>query len=92
MVEQHEELRESLRRDNARQDRHEQEPAGLFGLLMYGGTLGLLLVIPMVGGAYLGRWLDTLNPEFGTRWTVSFIVLGVAAGIWNMVWYIRGRS
>ncbi|HAG95287.1 MAG: hypothetical protein CMK83_04515 [Pseudomonadales bacterium] len=89
---QRDDFRESLQRDNARQDRGEQAPAGLFGLLMYGGTLGLLLVIPMVGGAYFGRWLDSLNAEFGTRWTVSFIILGVVAGIWNMVWYIRGRS
>ena len=88
---QRDDFRESLQRDNERQDRGEREPAGLFGLLMYGGTLGLLLVIPMVGGAYLGRWLDSLNDEFGTRWTVSFIILGVVAGIWNMVWYIRGR-
>ncbi len=88
---QHDDLRDSLQRDNKRRDRGEQEPAGLFGLLMYGGTLGLLLVIPMVGGAYLGHWLDSQNEEFGTRWTVSFIILGVAVGIWNMVWYIRGR-
>lgn len=89
---QHDDLRQSVQRDNRRQDRGEQQRAGLFGLFMYGGTLGLLLVIPMVGGAYLGRWLDTLNPEFGTRWTVSFIILGVVAGLWNMIWYIRGRS
>ena len=42
---QRDDFRESLQRDNARQDRGEQAPAGLFGLLMYGGTLGLLLVI-----------------------------------------------
>jgi len=90
-VNQRDDFRQSVQRDSERQHRGETERAGLFGLLMYGGTLGLLLAIPMVGGAYLGHWLDSLNPHFGTRWTVSLIILGVAAGIWNMVWYIRSR-
>jgi len=87
----HEEFKQSVRRDSEQQKKGEQQRAGFFGLLLYGGTLGLLLVIPIVGGAYLGSWLDSLNQSFGTRWTVSCIVLGVAAGIWNVVWYLRGK-
>lgn len=85
-------FRESVERDSEKQRLAEQQKAGLFGMLLYGGTLGLLLVVPMVGGAYLGSWLDSLNTEFGTRWTVSLIVLGVVAGVWNVVWYIREHS
>ena len=85
-------FRDSVQRDSKREQKGERERAGLFGLMLYGGTLGLLLVIPMVGGAYFGRWLDSLSPQFGTRWTVSFIILGVAAGVWNVVWYIREHS
>jgi ATP synthase protein I len=88
---QHEEFKQSVQRDSERQKKGEQQRAGFFGLLFYGGILGLLLVIPIVGGAYLGRWLDSLNQSFGTRWTVSLIVLGVAAGIWNIFWYLRGK-
>ncbi len=87
----HEEFKQSVQRDSERQKKGEQQRAGFFGLLLYGGTLGLLLVIPIVGGAYLGNWLDSLNQSFGTRWTVSCIVLGVAAGLWNVVWYLRGK-
>ncbi len=87
----HEKFKQSVRRDRDRQKKGEQQPAGFFGLLFYGGTLGLLLVIPIVGGAYLGRWLDSLNPQFGTRWTVSCIVLGVVTGTWNIFWYLRGK-
>ncbi len=88
---QRDEFRKSVERDKERQKKGEQQPAGFFGMLLYGGTLGLLLVLPIVGGAYLGHWLDSLNETFGTRWTVSFIVLGVAAGVWNVFWYLRGR-
>ena len=87
----YEQFKQSVERDSERQKKGEEQRAGLFGMLLYGGTLGLLLVIPIVGGAYLGRWLDSLNQSFGTRWTVSCIVLGVVAGIWNVFWYLRGR-
>ena len=89
---QRDEFRESVQRDSEQQRKAELQKAGLFGLLVYGGTLGLLLVIPMVAGAYLGSWLDSLNEEFGTRWTVSLIIIGVVAGVWNVVWYIREHS
>ncbi len=89
---QRDEFRDSVQRDSDQQRKAEREKAGLFGLMLYGGTLGLLLAIPMVAGAYLGSWLDSLSTEFGTRWTVSLIVLGVAAGVWNVVWYIREHS
>ena len=48
------------------------------------GTLGLLFVLPVVGGAYLGRWLDSLISGYSVRWTVSLIVLGLAIGIMNV--------
>lgn len=89
---QRQQFRESVERDSEQQRQAEQQNPGLFGMLWYGGVLGLLLAIPMVGGAYLGRWLDSLNPEFGTRWTVSLIVLGVAVGVWNVIWYIREHT
>lgn len=89
---QRQQFRESVERDSEQQRQAEQQTPGLFGMLWYGGVLGLLLVIPMVAGAYLGRWLDSLNPDFGTRWTVSLIVLGVVVGVWNVIWYIREHT
>lgn len=83
-------LRRSLERDEQRRQQARLHN-GFFGLLMYGGTVGLLLAMPMVVGAYLGSWLDSLNEEFDTRWTVSLIIIGVVAGVWNVIWYIRGR-
>ena len=83
------EFRESVERDAARQKKAEHQKSGLFGLFFYGGVLGLLLVLPMIGGAYLGRWLDSLSDTYETRWTVSLIILGVVCGLWNVYWYLR---
>lgn len=84
-------FRASVEHDSEQQNQAEQHPAGLLGFLFYGGTLGLILVIPMIAGAYLGSWLDSLSEGFETRWTVSFIIIGIVCGIWNVIWYIRGR-
>ncbi len=47
--------------------------------------LGWLFVIPVVGGAYLGRYLDRkLASE--NFWTLSLIILGVVLGLYN-VWH-----
>ncbi|MCE9684802.1 AtpZ/AtpI family protein [Shewanella sp. AS16] len=85
----HQDYRQSVQKDNDRHERAKRQKNGLFGLLLYGGTLGLLLVVPMVAGAYLGRWLDAMSPVFQTRWTVSLILLGIALGVWNVIWYLR---
>jgi len=68
-----------------------KKPATLLGILFYGGTLGVLFVVPVVGGAYLGRWLDTLFEGYSVRWTVSLIVLGIGLGAYNVIWFLRGK-
>jgi ATP synthase protein I len=79
-------------RDLRRLAEKERRPATFVGILFYGGTLGLLLVVPIVAGAYLGRWLDSLAAGYSVRWTVSLIVLGVALGVYNVVRFIRERT
>lgn len=85
-------MRDSIKKDVEQHKQARLNPATLFGFLVYGGTLGLLLVLPMVGGAYLGLWLDSLQEEYGSRWTVSLIIIGVVAGLWNVYWYVREHS
>jgi ATP synthase protein I len=53
------------------------------------GTLGLLFVLPVVAGAYLGRWLDSLAAGYSIRWTLSMIFLGVIIGAINVYFFIR---
>jgi ATP synthase protein I len=67
-------------------------PAGVLGLLVTGGTAGLLLVVPVVIGAYLGRWIDEQAPGYSVRWTVNLILLGLAVGIANVIAFFRERD
>jgi ATP synthase protein I len=67
-----------------------QRGAGtLLARTAYFGTFGLMLVLPIVAGAYLGNWLDTHAKGFSFSWTISLIVIGVFVGTFNAVWFVR---
>ena len=83
------ELRKEVERQARRMQQAERERATLLGQTVYIGTLGLLMVLPVVGGAYLGRWLDSLASGYSIRWTVSLIVVGVFVGALNVYLFIR---
>lgn len=70
----------------------EKESSSLLAQSIYLGTLALLLVLPVVIGAYLGRWLDSLIEGYSVRWTVSLIVIGVALGAFNVYLFVREHS
>jgi len=78
------ELKDGLARDVRRMRQAERERSTLLAQTIFLGTLGLVMVIPVVAGAYLGRWLDSLISGYSVRWTVSLIVLGLAIGIMNV--------
>ncbi len=84
-----EDVRESVERQARRMGKAERERPTLMSQTVYIGMLGLLFVLPLVGGAYLGRWLDGLLPGYSTRWTVSLILVGAFIGAVNVYLYIR---
>jgi ATP synthase protein I len=49
----------------------------------------VLFLLPLIGGAYLGRWLDGLHEGYSVRWTVNLILLGLALGVLNVYLFIR---
>jgi ATP synthase protein I len=69
--------------------RAERERPTVLGQTAYLGTLGLLLVLPVIGGAYLGRWLDGMVSGYSIRWTISCIFLGLVIGGVNVYLLIR---
>lgn len=85
-------LIEETGRDIQRLEQKEKTPANLIGILFYGGTLGLLFVVPIVAGAYLGRWLDSLMTGYSVRWTLSLILLGIALGGYNVYRFLRDKT
>jgi ATP synthase protein I len=51
------------------------------------GTVGWMIALPTVGGALLGRWIDTRYTT-GVFWTLSLLCAGLAIGclaVWRTI-------
>ena len=84
-----EKLQERIEKQAQRIKQAEKEKRTVLGQTVYLGTLGLMFVLPVIGGAYLGQWLDTLSAGYEVHWTVSMIVLGVVVGGVNVYLFLR---
>lgn len=51
------------------------------------GVGGWLFVVPLVGGAYLGRYLDG-RFETNVSWTLTLTVLGMIVGLYNLCYFL----
>lgn len=82
-------LRRRVEQQARRMKQAERDRATLLSQTVYVGTLGLVFVIPVVAGAYLGRWLDSLASGYSMRWTLSLLFLGIVVGAVNVYLLIR---
>jgi ATP synthase protein I len=89
MTDRKDELSAAVERQVARHRKAEAERSTLLGQTVYVGTLGLLFVLPVIGGAYLGVWLDNMVAGYSVRWTISLILVGVFVGAVNVYLFVR---
>ena len=82
-------LKQHVDRQARRMKKAEHEQTNIMAQTVYVGMLGLLFILPVVGGAYLGLWLDRHVTSFSGYWTTSLIVLGVLIGGVNVYLFIR---
>ena len=85
----HHKLQKQIERQARRMKQAEQDRPTLIGQTVYIGTLGLMFVLPVVGGAYLGLWVDGLVSGYSIRWTISLLLLGVFIGMFNVYYLIK---
>ncbi|MDD1616419.1 MAG: ATP synthase protein I [Methylococcaceae bacterium NSP1-2] len=69
----------------------EQDRPNLLSQTVYIGTLGLVMVLPIVAGAYLGHWLNGLVAGYSMRWTLSLLFSGVVIGFFNVYFLIKNK-
>ncbi|MGC9217171.1 AtpZ/AtpI family protein [Acidithiobacillus sp.] len=85
----YERLLKRVKQQTLRMKKAQVEHTSLLAQTFYLGTLGLLLVLPPVAGAYLGSWLDSLSGGYSMHWTLSLIFLGVVIGAFNVYRFIK---
>ena len=84
-------LRQDVERQVKRMQRAEKERPTILAQSVFLGTLGLVFVLPVVAGAYLGRWIDTLFAGYSMQWTLSLMFLGLIVGAVNVYLLMKGR-
>ena len=84
-----EQLRKRVEQQARRMKQAEKDRPTLISQTVYIGTLGLLFVLPVEGGAYLGRWLDDMAEGYSVHWTLSMLFLGIIIGAVNVYLFIR---
>ena len=89
MTDNHDLLKREVAKQVQRMKRAEQDRPTMLAQSIYLGTLGLLFVVPVVLGAYAGRWLDGLYEGYSIRWTLSLIILGVVIGAVSAYQFVK---
>lgn len=86
-----EQLRKSVERQVKRMQRADKERPTLLAQSVFMGTLALLFVLPVIGGMYLGNWLDDMAEGYSIHWTMGLLVAGLIIGVTNVYLFIRER-
>ena len=84
-----ERLRQNIEKQARRMAQAEHDRPTLLAQTVFLGTLALLFVLPVVGGAYLGHWIDVRQAGYSYRWTMSLLATGLAVGGINVALYLR---
>lgn len=82
-------LRSDVERQVKRMKRAEKERHTLMAQTVFLGTLGLVFVLPVIAGAYLGSWIDGMLEGYSMRWTLSLMFLGIVIGAFNVYLLVR---
>jgi ATP synthase protein I len=91
-VNEYRDLRKQVERQVRRMRKAERERPTLLAQTTYVGTLGLVFVLPVIAGAYLGHWLDSRAPGYSVFWTLSLLVVGLVVGAMNVYLMIRSNE
>lgn len=89
MSNEQEKLEEQVEKAAKRIEQAEKERSTVLAQTAYIGVLGLMFVLPVIGGAYLGRWIDGLLEGYSMRWTLSLLFLGIVIGAVNVYYFVR---
>ncbi|MGD9895950.1 MAG: AtpZ/AtpI family protein [Candidatus Methylacidiphilaceae bacterium] len=82
-------LASQVSQDVERIKKAEQEKRKVLSSWLFLGSVGLLFIVPVVLGAFVGRWLDEHLAGYAIHWTITGILLGVILGAISVFNHIR---
>jgi ATP synthase protein I len=85
----HQKLKEKVQASTKKLDKAKKERPTLFAQMAYLGTIGVIFILPVIVGAYVGVWLDNKFKGFSVSWTISLIILGIIIGAINVYLFTK---
>jgi len=82
-------LKNKIEHQAKRIQKADRERSSWLSQTAYIGTLGLVMVLPIIAGAYIGYWLDSLMTGYSSLWTLSLLLTGVVIGVFNVYFLIK---
>ncbi len=82
-------LESNVERQVRQMKQAERDRRTLLAQTVYLGAIGVMIALPIVAGAYLGRWLDSRLAGYAVHWTISMIFLGIVVGAVNVYLFVR---
>ena len=87
----HQLLKKKIESQIKRIKKAEHDRPNLLSQTVYIGTLGLVMVLPVIVGVYLGHWLDNMMEGYSMRWTLSLLFTGLVIGAFNVYFLIKNK-
>ncbi len=87
-------MRECFKEVNRRLETLEKKKSqNVWYMIPYIGSVGIIFILPVLIGAYLGWWIDGQYKVGGISWTITGIMLGVFVGVYNVYrfFYLRHK-
>jgi len=82
-------LKESLQSSISKLEQAKKDKKTILSQTIYLGTIGVMFILPIIFGAYLGVWLDNKLKGFSFSWTISLIFIGILIGAINVYLFIK---
>ncbi|WP_392537219.1 AtpZ/AtpI family protein [Legionella sp. 227] len=82
-------LRNNVEKSVVKIEKSKKESPTILAQTIFLGTLGILFILPIIIGAYLGVWLDNKLHGYSIAWTINLILVGVFVGAVNVYLFIR---
>jgi ATP synthase protein I len=60
------------------------EEKGFWGTVVFIGSVGVMFVVPVIVGAYVGWVIDGKYKTEGVSWTLTFILVGIMVGAYSV--------
>lgn len=85
----HNKLKQEVEKSIKQLEKAKKESSSILAQTLFLGTLGVIFILPVILGAYLGVWLDNKLHGFSIAWTINLIIVGIIVGAVNVYLFIK---